>query len=218
MDILRLDQAGNVVGLISRDDGLALLPSGFVVARTSGVQGSKGSILFVELLPHELQDFGIRQKQWRRVQDLRAGDDPCAASIGGHSRPLNVVWKGWVVGRRGQEPSVSCLASANIGVEALKRCGIMPQLVQPLNRKDSTEQSPASHRSRCFTLKMPYRVEYASTGRAGCKGPEPCKGTKIGSSGFTAFEAMSKGRGSQGRGPFGYPGQDAQRSWLVRQN
>ncbi|WFD21342.1 4-carboxymuconolactone decarboxylase [Malassezia caprae] len=26
---------------------------------------------------------------------------------------------------------------------------------------------------------MPYRVEYASTGRATCKGPKPCSGTKI---------------------------------------
>lgn len=27
---------------------------------------------------------------------------------------------------------------------------------------------------------MPYRIEYAGTGRAGCKGPQPCSGTKIG--------------------------------------
>lgn len=26
---------------------------------------------------------------------------------------------------------------------------------------------------------MAYRLEYASTGRAACKAPEPCKGTKI---------------------------------------
>lgn len=26
---------------------------------------------------------------------------------------------------------------------------------------------------------MPYRIEYASTGRASCKGPIPCHGTKI---------------------------------------
>lgn len=26
---------------------------------------------------------------------------------------------------------------------------------------------------------MAYRLEYASSGRAGCKAPEPCKGTKI---------------------------------------
>jgi len=26
---------------------------------------------------------------------------------------------------------------------------------------------------------MPYRVEYASTSRATCKGPQPCAGSKI---------------------------------------
>lgn len=55
----------------------------------------------------------------------------------------------------------------------------------PVHASTCYSMNPRRRRSELVSVQplavdvMPYRVEYASTGRATCKGPKPCSGSKI---------------------------------------